>query len=228
MNQKNEPEKDDGYTHEEFMAVSGMAPLPPIPYSGKQPPILFSQAISTLAACRSIDEAKVWPDNADALAAWAKLYKDDQVGREARALKLHAYRRIGVLAGQIRPIRYGGSKGIQGPNSLLVEHGISKTKAVQMRRIALMPESKFSAIAKSAKPPSPSVLAGEWLTSNPKWSHFARGMHGFIHRSRKHKIKDLVESLSSEQKNIAYDLCLKMCGTLTDLMAYLEGRDPEI
>src|SRR5688572_2684465 len=102
---------------------------PPGDHAAPKLPVEYSAAITAIAVCRTIDDGKYWSDKADALAAWAKIYKDDVVAREARSLKLHAYRRIGVLAAEIRPLKFRGRGGAVGPNSLLVENGFSLTKA---------------------------------------------------------------------------------------------------
>lgn len=68
-------------------------------------PVQYDEAVKALAACTTIDESKHWADKAEALAAWAKVYKDDQVAIEARRLKLHAYRRMGELAQELEKQR---------------------------------------------------------------------------------------------------------------------------
>lgn len=76
-------------------------------------PVEYETAINALVACRSIDEAKYWSDKSDALAAWAKIYHSDKAAREAKALKLWAFRRMGQLAAELRP-NYKRVKGISG------------------------------------------------------------------------------------------------------------------
>lgn len=61
-------------------------------------PVEYEAACKALAACESIDEGKYWSDKADALAAWAKIYKSDEAAVAARRLKLMAFRRMGELA----------------------------------------------------------------------------------------------------------------------------------
>src|ERR1700722_7297053 len=82
-------------------------------------PVEYVEACKALAACVTIDEAKRWADKAEALAAWAKIYRSDEASVQAARLKLHAYRRMGKLAEEIRPLRHIGGQGYAlGPPSL--------------------------------------------------------------------------------------------------------------
>ena len=161
-----------GMSHEDFMAVSGLAVLPPVPISTKPLPVEYHAAIKAIAACKNIDDAKYWDNKADALAAWAKIYADDQVAREARSLKLHAYRRIGILAGELRQWRPAGrgNGSVGGARSILIENGFSTTNAGLITKIASADENRFNEIANSEKPPSPSVMVSESLRPNPTFA----------------------------------------------------------
>ena len=80
---------------------------------GRKPlvPVEYERACTALAECQTIDEAKYWDNKADALAAWAKIYNNDQAGLEAKRLKLHAYRRMGEIAREIIPKGTSGGVG---------------------------------------------------------------------------------------------------------------------
>lgn len=69
---------------------------------GRKPlvPVEYEAACNALAQCVDLDEAKYWSDKADALAAWAKIYRDDRISAQAKRLKLKAYRRMGELAAE--------------------------------------------------------------------------------------------------------------------------------
>lgn len=112
---------------------------------------------TALAACVSLDETKYWSDKADALAAWAKIYHSDDVERKAKQLKLRAYRRMGEIAAELRPVPKGnahnGSK--PGPRSLLVENGLSPSEADAARRLAKTTTEQFTTLL--ARPTSPHV-----------------------------------------------------------------------
>lgn len=137
---------------------------------GRKPhvPVQYEQAVQALAECLSLDEAKVWSAKSDALAAWAKIYRDDDVGRKARALKLHAFRRMGELAREQRPGKIipppKGCKGhpgftrLPGPKSLLEELGLKASDANACLSISKMKLERFENAINSPKPPSPNTL----------------------------------------------------------------------
>src|SRR5690606_26149716 len=100
-------------------------------------PVEYVDACKALQACHEIDEAKYWSDKSDALAAWAKIYRDDETGKLARKLKAHAYRRMGEIAEQVQPTKGVTHKGSPpGANSLLIEKGLSRGKAYHALRIS--------------------------------------------------------------------------------------------
>ena len=122
-------------------------------------PIIYTKAVQALAECRDIDEANTFNNAAEALAAWAKIYKDDVAGREARQLKLHAYRRMGKLARQLYPNR--GKKGggrRPGPVAKLQEHGLSRHGANAANHLAKMGETDFETVVGQDRPPAPTSV----------------------------------------------------------------------
>lgn len=109
-------------------------------------PVKYAEAVKALQECRSIDEAKLWGDKADALAAWARIYSHDEAGKQAKLLKLHAFRRMGELAEALRPTRPPQGCGNKpGAHSLLVEHGVSRGNATMAMRLSRAPEAEFRA-----------------------------------------------------------------------------------
>jgi hypothetical protein len=112
-------------------------------------PLEYVKAVKALKACQTIDDAKQWEGKAEALAAWAKIYKNDQAGKEARRLKLHAYRKMGQLAEQLRPTQKATS--IPGANSLLEEHGLPQHKAMQALQLSRATEPEFDTAIKEAR-----------------------------------------------------------------------------
>jgi len=131
-------------------------------------PVEYEAACRALSQCCTLDEAKYWDNKADALAAWAKIYRNDDAGRKAAQLKLHAYRRMGLLAQELRPAR--GKK--PGPLSLLKESGLTHDKATDARHLAGLPTEKFEALVNAPVVRSPSRAA--WLSgpneSRLKWT----------------------------------------------------------
>lgn len=127
---------------------------------GRKPlvPIEYETALKALAECSSIDEARYWESKADALAAWAKIYHDDEVRRQAASLKAHAYRRMGLLAEELRPTSVrsssvGAGSGklgrMPGAASMLMAHGLAQGKASRALAIARAPQEQFDKAVKS-------------------------------------------------------------------------------
>jgi hypothetical protein len=128
-------------------------------------PVQYDVAVRALVECQSIDDAKEWDNKADALAAWAKIYKDNEVSIQAKRLKLHAYRRMYQLANEIQPKKFGS----KGPWSLFQEHGFSKSAANRISRIGRLAQAQFDAVVTSENPPSPTRLVVVNLSKNPEW-----------------------------------------------------------
>ena len=124
-------------------------------------PVVFAEAMRALVACRSIDESKHWADKADALAAWAKIYKNDEAAREAKRLKLHAYRRMGKLAEELKPterrFRHPG-RGGAGSVSLLRQSGLSGIQAIAARRVASLQSEDFQREVRRKSPRAPATV----------------------------------------------------------------------
>lgn len=122
-------------------------------------PVAYREAIKALERCQDIDEAKEFIDQAEALAAWARIYKKNEAGKQARALRLHAYRRMGELAQELAP-RKGTSKGGSqpGPVALLKSVGMSRHHADAANHLAKMPDDNFSLVVNQDVPPAPTSV----------------------------------------------------------------------
>lgn len=135
---------------------------------GRSPhlPVEYETAVKALAECVTLDEAKYWDNKADALAAWAKIYHSPDAERKAKQLKLHAYKRMGELAEEIRPsgrpkIPQPGFKPVgtqPGAVSVLIEQGFTKSQADRITGVAKVPRSTFERLVQAPKPPSPSAI----------------------------------------------------------------------
>lgn len=128
-------------------------------------PVRYEEACRALAECSTIMDAKYFADKAEALAAWAKIYKSDQAEVEARRLKLHAYRKMGLLAQELRP----GSRGrrgligtVGGPQALLKESGLKAHQGQNALRLARVSNEKFEAISSLPRPPGIAQAAGAY------------------------------------------------------------------
>lgn len=178
---------------------------------GRQPlvPVEYETAIKALAACRQIDDAKYWSDKASALAAWAKIYHSQQVAREAKLLKLHAYRHMAELAQEIK--RQNGKGRIR---TILEEKGLSVTEARQIDGVGRVPKAQFEAALASPRPPAPWAFSrgGEISQLKP-----LRSMHTFV------KAADPVEIASLIDSKARKTFC-DMIEEITDWLDELEQR----
>lgn len=119
---------------------------------GRKPlvPVEYESAITALIACMSIDDAKYWSDKSDALAAWAKIYKQDETGRQAKRLKLHAFRRMGEIAAELQGDRPSRGRGNKGPGTTLIASGLSARNATAAVRLSRAPQPKFNTLVERA------------------------------------------------------------------------------
>lgn len=128
-------------------------------------PVFYEDACKALVACQTIDESKYWSDKADALAAWAKIFKSKKAEVEAKKLKLHAFRRMGEIAkamlkdgrerGEVTDSKMGAKKGI---NHILIKQGLTHSQAHLVSKVSKVPDEVFEDAIKSPKPPSPSSI----------------------------------------------------------------------
>lgn len=126
-------------------ALGGRTPLLPPEYE---------LAVQSLTECTTIDEAKYWSNKADVYSAWAKIYHSDEVMRKAKVLKLHAQRRMGQLAEQLRPTKTGPKAAGQGPVQYLREQGFKRHEADEIRAVARAPKEAFDHEVAKKNPPS--------------------------------------------------------------------------
>lgn len=130
---------------------------------GRKPlvPVEYEEACLALEACLTIEDAKYWSDKADALAAWAKIYRDDKAGRDAKALKLRAYRSMGQLAKELRPQKAWNKPG---PKSILREQGLNSSSAGASLRLSKLNEKQIEKLTSLPRPPAPT---SHYLLRNP-------------------------------------------------------------
>lgn len=166
-------------------------------------PIQYEQAITALQECIELDEAKLWSDKADALAAWAKMYRDDKVSRQAKMLKLRAYRRMGQLAAELNPriVKQGegvgkGSVPGSGPRSLLISHGLSVAQTAAARTLAKLPERKFEQVLKH--PAEPTTIRSR-LYYYKQWHHTQATLMTLRSRCRSHTPAQTVSEMHPEE-----------------------------
>lgn len=143
-------------------------------------PVEYEQAVKALEACTHLDETKYWADKAEALAAWAKIYHSPDAQLKAKKLKLHAYRRMGEIAEQLRPsgqykmiLDSGGyrrSRKAKGPASLLREHGLKKSEAAAAMTLSHLAGEKFAEALEN--PQAPTTVAYRPYKGSTAWRAF--------------------------------------------------------
>lgn len=196
---------------------------------GRQPhvPVEYENALRSLQTCLTIDDTKYWANKADALSAWAKMYRDDNVGRKAKQLKLHAYKRMGQLAAELRPQRAAPSEftpkglhkfkgGTRGPTSLLREHGLTRQQAASARSLADLDEGKFQDLLESRNPPSLTALALDRRNRSQSYLLVTRGppLH-FRTFARANDPKQLAIGIRSDE-------IVRIRGIVTELIEWLD------
>lgn len=193
---------------------------------GREPhvPFEYTEAVKALVACTTFDEAKYWDDKADALAAWAKIYHSNEAALKAKQLKLHAYRRMGQLANELRPMDWKrgntGAGRLPGPVALLQDNGLKKTEANAARRIALLSDRKFQKILE--KPKAPATIAWNLWNTSPVWQEFTHGAMTFRRFTRQHQPKEIVALLGEKDHYAA--TARELCKDLTEWLDELEER----
>jgi hypothetical protein len=200
------------------LVISGCAPIPMVPASTKPLPVPYLQAVKALAACRTMDEAKYWNDASDALAAWAKIYADDAVSNEARALKLHAYRRIGALAEELQPGAAGNGHGRQpGPFKLLRAHGFSAHQAAAARKLATIEPPEFDRLVSARRPPSPVSVHVTKLRGDVDFVNYRRRIQSLLPVLRRVRARDMAKFVSSKKARKMAEDAIEAAEWLNDL-----------
>lgn len=197
-------------------------------------PIVYEEACKALAACITIDEAKYFSDKAEALAAWAKIYRSDQAAVEAKRLKLWAYRRMSELADELRP-RHGviaakGSKGFKGaapgPMALLQEQGFRRGDAILIRSVGNLPAREFESIIRSPKVPTPSMIANSRKHGSKAWRLFMQNVSGTMGAyCRRNSPSDLAREMTQDEAIRCRKIVLEIQGWLDEFEQHLPKGD---
>ena len=163
---------------------------------------LYETALKALDACSSLEETRHWDNKADALAAWAKIHNSTEAEIKAKRLKLHAYRRMGELAAELRPLPKG-VRGQNGPVSLLLEYGLTRGRANAARFISLLPNAKFQELL--VRPLAPTTATFMLVRSgHPVWRSFlssATNLRACLRRHPPQEIAAIARSLGERQEH---------------------------
>lgn len=187
-------------------------------------PVEYETAIKALVACTTLDEAKYWSDKSDALAAWAKIYRSDDVLLKAKQLKLHAYRRMGQLAKELRPGGVGHDGNKPGPKTLLMENGMSRMHADAARRLATIPEQTFEHIVRT-RPVAPTTIS-RVLHKHPTFADFSGRMMTLRSVFRKHAPREMA-SLMQQTSPAIQESTRVLVRELSEWLDEFEQRLPK-
>lgn len=193
-------------------------------------PVAYEEAVKALSECLSLDEAKYWDNKADALAAWAKIYRNDEALRKAKMLKLHAFRRMGSLATELRPtpkrakgVGIGHVGAPPGPRSLLMEQGLSSSNADTAIWLDSVPKRKFAAMLN--KPASPTTVRyREFQASTDIWYRVSREAISFRSTLRRYTPAQVFKAMTAQELNNAYALATEISEWLDEF----EQRLPKV
>jgi len=164
-------------------------------------PVVFAEAVRAIAACRSINEGRYWSDKADALAAWAKIYKKDEAAIEARRLKAFAYRRMSQLAQDLAQQTKDPKKpGRPSPRAQLIDAGLSNAAVTRIRQVGAVPQKTFDELMNLPDPPHVGRIAFHGigaknkLASSEAWRKFSGGKY---HHGNGHKFRQFCRAHSA-------------------------------
>lgn len=185
-------------------------------------PVEYEEAIKALDACATLDEAKYWSNKSDALAAWARIHHSSELIRKAKALKLHAFRRMGELAAELNPRKStagtGGRGSVpgSGPRSLLLRHGLSVGEADAARMLAKLTEKRFDRLLEHPMAPTTFRYLGR---DDGPWRQIARTMMSLRSCMRRHTAAQTIDDLNDHAT---------AKGLVTDIMEWLDDFDSRL
>lgn len=172
-------------------------------------PVQYEQAVKALAECISLDDAKTWADKSDALAAWAKIYRDDKVLRQAKILKLEAFRRMWILAEELYPrrnLKTGGTT--PGARHALIKSGLNRVQADSARAIAKLSDAEFKKVISADRPPAPSIFRD--CGSTPEWMEARRYMSNLRGCARRFSAKTVAMKLKEGEAKLAKQMVVEL------------------
>lgn len=117
--------------------------------------VRYEQARTALAECHRVDEVKDIRDKAEAMAAYARQAKDQELILWATEIKVRAERKAGELLSQARErgerAGSGGSLKKESPPPTLSDIGISNDQSSRWQSLASMTDEHFETAVATAK-----------------------------------------------------------------------------
>jgi hypothetical protein len=164
---------------------SGRAAL--VLLAGARLPDSYEEAKRALARCESLNELEHWTSKAAAIAAYARIERDDTLLNYAQRIKLRARRRVGELLvecdGRGRPPQKN-SQATHAISQRAVANGagMSKHRQDTAVRLAKIPHAQFEAAVESDRPPSVVTLAAMGRKPAPVGFKQATAFKGHLSR----------------------------------------------
>jgi len=130
-----------------------------------QLPALYRNSVAALRECARIDECATLGSQAEVIAAYAKMARDDELLRLALRIRVRALRRAGELLAQIPDTNRGRPKILEGDHPNLTrdraaaEGGLSPWQRKTALRIAEVPTDAFESAVESDHPATITMLA---------------------------------------------------------------------
>lgn len=157
--------------------------------------VRYEQARTALAECHRVDEVKDIRDKAEAMAAYARQAKDQELILWATEIKVRAERKAGELLSQARErgerAGSGGSLKKESPPPTLSDIGISNDQSSRWQSLASMTDEHFETAVATAKEQAGQVTTAFMLREADK----AKRPHGKPMKGK--KAEALREELSA-------------------------------
>lgn len=122
--------------------------------------VRYEQARTALAECHRVDEVKDIRDKAEAMAAYARQAKDQDLILWATEIKVRAERKAGEMLADAaergervtyRDARWGASESQAATRTTLADIGVTKDQSARWQQLASMSEDHFEAAVATAK-----------------------------------------------------------------------------
>lgn len=178
-------------------------------------PVEYESACKSLAACVDLDEAKYWSEKADILAAWAKIYRHDEAGRAAKRLRVHAFRRMGQIAGELRPRNsncgtrgrdkgkfVSGTGSYRGAAALLKEKGLSSPQVQVARRLARTSDSDFDALISRPGVPGLNTIRNTAKGASEAFKKLSGAFRRMAYFTKEESAVDLAKSVHQDEVDL--------------------------
>lgn len=186
--------------------------------------VKYEQARYALAECHRVDEVKDIRDKAEAMAAYARQAKDQELILWATEIKVRAERRAGEMLAQVPREQHSGRRPSNSSDDktnyqkALEASGLTQSAAYQMERIAAIPDEHFETAIDMAKQSAGQVTTAFMLREAEKHRPSKR-----MTQVAKQRLKDMEDAKSRGVSMLATSARL----TLTALQAQTEFNDAE-